>query len=206
MGLPKASEAPSTNITESARATLLKAKEDCEEGEYIRLSISANFEHGLTFDQKNDSDFVIQHGEVSAIIDPYSATRAKDLLIDYVQENLDAGFVFSNPNEPPKVNELSVEELRFLRDQGRDPLLIDVRPKTEGETARISFAKSLGDLSEDEINNLKKDHMIVFHCHHGQRSRQAAESFRLKGFSNLYNLTGGIDAWSKQIDSSVPVY
>jgi len=47
----------------------------------------------------------------------------------------------------------------------------------------------------------------VFHCHHGIRSQSAAEYFlREKGFRNLYNLRGGIDAWSQLVDPSVPRY
>ena len=47
---------------------------------------------------------------------------------------------------------------------------------------------------------------IVFQCHHGVRSQQAAEYFRREGFRNLYNLRGGIDAWSQFVDPSVPRY
>jgi len=43
-------------------------------------------------------------------------------------------------------------------------------------------------------------------CHHGIRSRQAAEYFLRQGFTNLYNLSGGIDAWSTLVDPSVPRY
>jgi monothiol glutaredoxin len=46
----------------------------------------------------------------------------------------------------------------------------------------------------------------VFHCHHGVRSQRAAEYFQSQGFSNLRNLTGGIDAWSQLVDPSVPRY
>ena len=48
--------------------------------------------------------------------------------------------------------------------------------------------------------------MIVFHCHKGGRSQQAAEYLRRKGFTNVHNVTGGIDAWSQEIDPQVPRY
>ena len=47
---------------------------------------------------------------------------------------------------------------------------------------------------------------IVFQCHHGIRSQHAAEYFREQGFTTLYNLQGGIDAWSLLVDPSVPRY
>ena len=47
---------------------------------------------------------------------------------------------------------------------------------------------------------------MVFQCHHGMRSQSAAEYVRGHGFRNLYNLSGGIDAWSRTVDPSVPLY
>ena len=46
----------------------------------------------------------------------------------------------------------------------------------------------------------------MFHCHHGGRSQRAAEHFLALGFRNVANLAGGIDAWSQEVDPSVPRY
>ena len=62
------------------------------------------------------------------------------------------------------------------------------------------------DAQAERLGALPKDTMIVFHCHHGGRSQQAAEHFAAEGFSNIHNVEGGIDAWSQQIDPSVPRY
>ena len=53
---------------------------------------------------------------------------------------------------------------------------------------------------------LSKDTPLVFYCHHGPRSQQAADFFCSHGFRNVYNLDGGIDAWSAEVDPSVPRY
>lgn len=203
LNLQRAHQKPAINISHAAIAALKNAKLDCHDGEDIRISVGIDFEHGLSFDRKNDGDFSLQFGELELLIDPYSALRAENLSIDYVTDNLDAGFLFNNPNEPPAVKELSVEELKAWHEQGKHALLIDVRPQFEWDMAHISFAKPVSEITE---NTLDKNQPIVFHCHHGGRSKRVAESFRLKGFTNLYNLTGGIDAWSKRIDPSVPVY
>ena len=47
---------------------------------------------------------------------------------------------------------------------------------------------------------------IALHCHHGVRSRAAAEQLLREGFTNVYNLEGGIEAWSREVDPSVPRY
>jgi monothiol glutaredoxin len=81
-----------------------------------------------------------------------------------------------------------------------------VRTPEEHETARIAGATLLDPDAAAAIEKLPKDAMLVFHCHHGGRSQQAAEHFRALGFQNVHNVVGGIDAWSQQIDPSVPRY
>jgi monothiol glutaredoxin len=46
----------------------------------------------------------------------------------------------------------------------------------------------------------------VFHCHHGQRSQAAAEHYLGQGFTQVFNLVGGIEAWSRDVDPTVPRY
>lgn len=202
----KSSVAPHVDISTAAQSAMKNAAKDSPENEYVRISVDVDFEHGLSFDQKHSGDFLISFDGFSVIIDPYSAVRANNLAIDYIEDNLDAGFAFSNPNEPPMVEELSVDELHSWHKNKKDMLVIDVRPKTEWDKANINFARLLSEMSDRDIDNLDKDQIIVFHCHHGGRSKRMAENFRLKGFRKIYNLTGGIDAWSKHVDSSVPVY
>jgi len=48
--------------------------------------------------------------------------------------------------------------------------------------------------------------MLVFHCHHGRGARRAAQHYIELGFSNVFNLEGGIDAWSLQVDPNLPRY
>jgi adenylyltransferase/sulfurtransferase len=90
----------------------------------------------------------------------------------------------------------------------REPLeLIDVREVFEYEIARIDGAKliPLGEIA-DRLNELQRERPIVIHCHRGRRSAEAVRLLQQRGFANLYNLEGGIDAWSDQIDPSVPKY
>ena len=70
---------------------------------------------------------------------------------------------------------------------------------------------SMGSIPLDEegmkiVAALAKDTKLVFYCHTGVRSRSAAEHFRTEGFTDVHNLEGGIDAWSREVDASVPRY
>ena len=88
-----------------------------------------------------------------------------------------------------------------------DLFLLDVREESEYAICRIPGAKliPLGTLPE-HVAELDKNKEIVAHCHFGGRSAKAIQFLKSKGFTKLRNLTGGIDAWSTEVDSSVPRY
>jgi monothiol glutaredoxin len=81
-----------------------------------------------------------------------------------------------------------------------------VRPESEGNVARIAVGKTLNDEVVDYLKSLDRHTPIAFYCHHGMRSRGVAQSVVQEGFRKVYNLKGGIDAWSLAIDPSVPRY
>ena len=91
-------------------------------------------------------------------------------------------------------------------DRGDVLELVDVRTPEEREVASIDGSTLLDQAYHDHLMTLDKQTLMVFQCHHGIRSQAAAEYFLHEGFGNLCNLSGGIDAWSTLIDSSVPRY
>lgn len=88
-----------------------------------------------------------------------------------------------------------------------DIFLLDVREPHEFAYARIdhSVLIPLGQIPE-RIDDLDPDREIVVICHHGIRSQQAAMYLAHSGFARIFNLTGGIDAWSRLCDPSVLRY
>jgi monothiol glutaredoxin len=106
-----------------------------------------------------------------------------------------------------EIPELSpAETVEFLKSHPEAKLL-DVRTEEEYETARIKGAVLINSPAKaEEILALPKETPLVFHCHHGMKSLQAAIWFRQKGFTQVFNLAGGIDAWSHEVDPSVPIY
>ena len=86
------------------------------------------------------------------------------------------------------------------------PRLVDVRTREEWELARIQGATLNTEELAQEMMRLPRDTPIVFHCHLGQRSLDAASYFAGHGFKNVRSMTGGIDAWSSEVDESVPRY
>src|SRR5438046_2196669 len=102
---------------------------------------------------------------------------------------------------------ISVHELKRKTETREAFELIDVREPFEYEIARIDGAKliPLGEIA-DRTDELQREQPIVVHCHSGKRSAQAVRLLQQRGFSNVYNLEGGIDAWSDQIDPTVRKY
>lgn len=201
--VPTAS-APKLSASPAARAALQDALRDAP-GQAVRLVVDAQFRPALDLDQQKDGDFVIDVEGTRFLVDRGSALRADGVSIDFVG-GAQAGFRIENPNEPPRVKQLSPAELKTRMD-AKEPLwLIDVRTPEEHHTAKISGAKLLDDALKDQILALPKETALVFQCHHGQRSQAAAQFFLQQGFRKIYNLAGGIDAWSTQVDPAVPRY
>jgi monothiol glutaredoxin len=105
-----------------------------------------------------------------------------------------------------EIRQLSVTDLKAMLDEKTPIELVDVRTEEEREMASIDGARLLDQAYHDELMTKDKATPIVFHCHHGGRSQQAAEYFRQQGFTNVSNVAGGIDAWSLNVDPSVPRY
>jgi adenylyltransferase/sulfurtransferase len=102
---------------------------------------------------------------------------------------------------------IDVVELKRRRDAQSPITLIDVREPYELELASIHGAKliPLGQI-EERASEIDRGNDIVVFCHAGVRSAHAVQALQARGFTNIYNLDGGIDAWSEQIDPSVPRY
>jgi sulfur-carrier protein adenylyltransferase/sulfurtransferase len=105
--------------------------------------------------------------------------------------------------------QISASELSAKMQKGERPLLLDVREPEEHAFAALPDSKliPLGEVLQraGEIESWK-DKEVVVYCHHGIRSLHAISRLRTMGFSNLRNLSGGIDAWSREVDHSVPRY
>ncbi len=102
------------------------------------------------------------------------------------------------------VKEVTVHELKAMMDEKKDFQLIDVREQFEYDTVNIGAELiPLGNILL-ESDKLSKDKMVVIHCRSGARSAAAIMQLEQQfGFDNLYNLKGGILAWTAEIDPSL---
>lgn len=105
------------------------------------------------------------------------------------------------------ITQCTAQQLRIRLQNGDNLVLLDVRELNEYAFARIdgSIHIPLNQIPE-RLRELNHEQDIVVICHHGMRSQQACLFLEQYGFKQLYNLKGGIDAWSVSCDPSVPRY
>jgi monothiol glutaredoxin len=203
-GLTRAADAPpALALTDRAAEAL---REACAEpgDDQLRFEIDARFENSLYFGPPTDRDVVVEVSGVVIRMDPATARRANGVSIDFVADR--GGFRIDNPNEPAKVKPMTAQELKALMDAGAPLELFDVRTDKERAIATIPGARHLTQAGVEDLMKLPRDTRVVFHCHHGIRSQSAAEQALAQGFTSVFNLKGGIDAWSTTVDPSVARY
>lgn len=105
------------------------------------------------------------------------------------------------------VKAVTVEELKKMMDEKADFQLIDVREKNEKDVADIGGELiPMGSVAANK-DKISKDKTVIVYCRSGRRSANVISELQEKsGYTNLYNLTGGILAWADKIDSSVKKY
>jgi monothiol glutaredoxin len=191
-------------ITATAAGAFREAAAD-DSSEVLRLEIDADYECDLHFGPKSPGDVEVTSNGIVLCVGRGSAARADGITIDFVQGPRGMAFKIDNPKAPPRVKPIGPKELKGLLDVGRVELF-DVRPDDERARASIARAKKLDAEGWKYLHGLEKSAPIALHCHHGIRSRSAAEQLLREGFTNVYNLEGGIEAWSNEVDPSVPHY
>ena len=123
------------------------------------------------------------------------------------QGNAPAREAAATPVPIPQVKEMSAEDLKARLDRGETPLLIDVRENWEYQIVHLPQAVFIPmNTVPAKIGELDKRAEIVVYCHHGTRSWNVVAYMRQQGFTNVSNLTGGIDAWARRIDRTLRTY
>jgi rhodanese-related sulfurtransferase len=103
---------------------------------------------------------------------------------------------------------MSARELRSRLCNGSEPpLLLDVREPWELAICRIEGSRMLPmHRIPASLSELDPERETVVICHHGIRSRQVALYLERQGFSRVINLSGGVDAWAREVDPAMAVY
>ena len=105
------------------------------------------------------------------------------------------------------MKQLTPEEFKQWKNEGKECCLVDVREKWEYELVRLDQAilVPLGSL-QSRPPEVDKEKAVVVYCHHGRRSMAGCHILESMGFKDLYNLTGGIDLYADTVDPTMAKY
>jgi monothiol glutaredoxin len=195
---------PEITITDKA-AEMIRSGMANAQGMALHLEIGPDHSAGFQLAPAGDFDIVTNANGIEVHFDPGSAQRAKGIVIDWVSTVQGEGLSLKFPGAV-EIRSMSVQELQARLAAG-DLVLVDVRPaQGRAAAAPLPGARVLDDEGYEALAQLPKDTPIAFICHHGISSRGAAERLAAHGFTQVYNVEGGMDAWSREVDSSVPRY
>ncbi|KAF1712539.1 monothiol glutaredoxin, Grx4 family [Pseudoxanthomonas kalamensis DSM 18571] len=207
LGVPMPDRTPPVITVTPAAADMLKqALADAGPGAALALSINTAFQPNFQIARHDPNAIASESNGVRVQFDLTSARRAEGITIDWIDDIRGKGLAIDNPNAPKPVQAMSVQDAD-ARARNGELVLIDVRPPEERTIAAVQVPfRTFDGNDRAELEALPKDTPLAFLCRSGARSQTAAEEFRALGFTDVYNVSGGILAWSDQVDGSIGKY
>ncbi|MET0256721.1 MAG: Grx4 family monothiol glutaredoxin [Luteibacter sp.] len=195
---------PEITITDKAAEAIRGGMANAQ-GMALHLEIGPDHSAGFQLAPAGDHDIVVVASGIEVHFDPGSAQRAKGIVIDWVSTVQGEGLSLKFPGAV-EIASISVHQLKDKLAAG-GLTLVDVRPAHgRAMAAPLPGARILEDEGYEALAALPKDTPIAFICHHGISSQAAAERFAAHGFTTLFNVEGGMDAWAREVDPTVPRY
>jgi monothiol glutaredoxin len=195
---------PEITITDQAAEKIGQAMQG-HDGMALHFAVDAAWDSQFNLAPLQGGEIVSVSNGIEVAMDIATAQRARGAVIDWVKVMTGEGLSVTLPGAPPPVQTLSVTDLAEKLSAGT-VTLVDVRAAEDRARASIEGALALDDDLMQKLNELPRETELAFICHHGNSSMGAAEYFRKQGFTTVFNVKGGMDAWSQEVDPSVPRY
>ena len=184
---------PEITITDAAAEAIRQGTANAQ-GVALHLEIGPDHSAGFQLAPAGEHDIVAHSNGLEVHFDPASAQRAKGIVIDWVSTVQGEGLSLKFPGSQ-EIKSLTVQELKARLAAG-DVTLIDVRPAhNRAAVPPLPQARVLDDEGYERLAALPKDTALAFICNVGISSQSMAERFAAHGFSNVYNVAGGMEAW-----------
>ena len=205
LGVARPDRSPPQIEISAAAAEAIRAGMADDPGMALHLAIDGRWQTQFMLKPAQGHEIRAESSGIVVLMDLATAQKARGMRVDWVDDLRGSGLAVVLPLAPVGVRSLSVEDLAERLQRG-DIQVLDVRSQSERQLAPFAAARVLDADTTQALGALPKDTALAFLCHFGNSSRQAAEHFRGLGFTHVYNIDGGIDAWSQRIDPSVPRY
>jgi monothiol glutaredoxin len=205
LGLAAPDRTPPTLTVTDAAAEKIREAMSGHQGVELHFQVDANWDSEFNLAPAQEGEIAAASNGITVMMDLATAQRVQGAVIDWVKSMTGEGLSVELPAAPPPVQPMQVRELAEKLKSGA-VMLLDVRGEEDRAKASIAGAEALDERMMDRLARMPRDTELAFICHRGNSSRGAAEYFRKQGFTRVSNVVGGMDAWSQEVDSSVPRY
>jgi monothiol glutaredoxin len=195
---------PEVTVTPAAAERILEAMQG-HENIALHFQVDANWDAQFNLAPPQGHEIVSESNGIRVLMDIATAQRARGAVIDWVSTMQGEGLAIDLPQAPAPVRQMTVQELAERMKKG-DIVVVDIRSEAERSRASLDGTLALDRDTMAKLEAMPKDTGLAFLCHHGNSSQGAAEYFRRKGFTDVNNVAGGINAWALEIDPSIPTY
>jgi len=163
-------------------------------GQYLHFRIGPDWDAQFHLGPRAGTEIEAEAGGLTLLMDLNSAQRARGARIDWVETMEGEGLKLDLPGAPPPVRQMAPEELQKRLNDGERLVLIDVRGEPDRQQQPLEIARPLDAGLMAELNDADRKTPLVFVCNKGLSSQEVAEHYRKQGYTEVYNLEGGIGA------------
>ena len=194
LGLEKPDRTPpEIEISETAAAKILEFL-DAYPGQYLHFSVASDWDANFNIGPRQGGEIATEAAGLTILMDLASAQRARGAKIDWVETVQGEGLKLDLPGAPPPVRQMRPAELQQRMNAGERLLVVDTRSESDRSRRPLEFARPLDAGLMSELKAADPQLPLIFLCNIGVSSQAVAEHYRKQGFSEVYNLEGGVQA------------
>ncbi len=184
---------PEIEISDKAAAKIREFL-DQHPGQHLHFRIGSDWDAQFHLGPKQGTEIAAAAGGLTVLMDLASAQRARGAKIDWVESVQGEGLKLELPGAPPPVREMNAETLQQRLNDGEWIIVVDVRNEADRQSRPLELARPLDADLMAELQDADRMTPLVFVCNVGLSSRDVAEHYRKQGFTEVFNLSGGIEA------------
>ncbi len=161
-------------------------------GQHLHFKIGSDWDAQFNLGPKSGTEIESSAAGLTVLMDLASAQRARGAKIDWVETVQGEGLKLDLPGAPPPVRPISATELRQRLEADPTLVVIDTRNELDRHDRPLPFARALDADLMAELKDADRKTPLVVLCNKGLSSQEVAEHYRKQGFTEVYNLTGGV--------------
>ncbi|QKK01805.1 MAG: Grx4 family monothiol glutaredoxin [Pseudomonadota bacterium] len=184
---------PDIGITDAA-AEKIREFLDAYPGNHLHFAVDAGWEAQFQVGPKQGHEIETEANGITVLMDLASAQRARGAMIDWVETLDGEGLKLDLPSAPAPVRSMKPDELQTRLNAGERLLVIDTRNESDRRDRPLDLARPLDADLMAELGSADRNLPLVFVCKVGETSQQYAEHYRKQGYTQVYNLEGGVRA------------